>query len=788
MPRKLSRYLRGLTTEVGIRTSRNFVIAEEEKIADINDHKLQVDSGGVFTGSVGVGTTIPGQELEVFSDGNFAGIRIKSTRTGLTEQIGGVGFSTSSDQVATINALVDGTVLVKNTTSDTERLRIDPTGRLLVGLTTAMTTGSNDIRDTIQGVAPAGAQLLLGRNDTTTAATNRLGEIAALGNDNNGIYQIGATIRFEAYNPHATDNKPTSIVFKTCGESSATLTERMRVGAGGTVYIGPNGRDFASGSAQRGQLHIEREVTYDDDTPNYRNKNLLTLENATDQQECVQTFIGNWSGNNRYANIVWRPGSSQGASSLIINSEINDANHLVIRGSGLVGINSETPESLLDIVGQNSEDKVLSLFSYDKKSAIKFWPSDVHDLDRWRMALFENNAVSDNDNYPDWMVDGYGRQFMNNNLYIGRSRSFADAPSTRYRYYGTTGPGLFIYNGTDGDETNYSAYLTMRCYHTDDDDRKIIYYVHNNDVTAAVDYDLDQTFGVTGSGRVQGKHVIYSGRVESDEADPNSVYADSTNNGFFSYYGSGYSAYMRSRNTDNTEVCFYLDTGGGPVFKVVSNGNGYFDGVADAGNADYAEYFEWSDGNPNNEDRRGYPVIVVPNTNGKIGIATTGDDRSQIMGIVSANPGFVGDSASLNWQGRHLRDEWGSWVTEDQEFLVWNKRGTHINENGEKVENPQPDVNDPNCDPEHSVLVSEIATTPDIPQYALDNNLRITKPSRVTNPDFDPSQTYTPRSDRQEWSAVGLMGKLWLRANQPTGDRWIKLKDGNNGLSYWLVR
>ena len=26
------------------------------------------------------------------------------------------------------------------------------------------------------------------------------------------------------------------------------------------------------------------------------------------------------------------------------------------------------------------------------------------------------------------------------------------------------------------------------------------------------------------------------------------------------------------------------------------------------------------------------------------------------------------------------------------------------------------------------------------------------------------------------------MGKLWLRANQPTGDRWIKLKDGSNGL------
>ena len=84
------------------------------------------------TGNVGIGTDNPGQELEVFGD-DFTGIRIKSSRTGLTEQIGGVGFSTSSDQVATINALVDGTVIVKNTTSDTERLRLNSSGNIGIG-------------------------------------------------------------------------------------------------------------------------------------------------------------------------------------------------------------------------------------------------------------------------------------------------------------------------------------------------------------------------------------------------------------------------------------------------------------------------------------------------------------------------------------------------------------------------------------------------------------------------------------------------------------------------------
>ncbi len=119
-----------------------------------------------------------------------------------------------------------------------ERMRIDSSGRLLVGTDTAMTTGSNDLRDTIQAVHTAGAQLLLARNDTGTANTNRIGEIAALGNDSNGTYQVGATIRFEADSAHGNDDKPTAILFKTCPNGSATLSERMRIASDGKVGIG----------------------------------------------------------------------------------------------------------------------------------------------------------------------------------------------------------------------------------------------------------------------------------------------------------------------------------------------------------------------------------------------------------------------------------------------------------------------------------------------------------------------------------------------------------------------
>jgi len=59
---------------------------------------------------------------------------------------------------------------------------------------------------------------------------------------------------------------------------------------------------------------------------------------------------------------------------------------------------------------------------------------------------------------------------------------------------------------------------------------------------------------------------------------------------------------------------------------------------------------------------------------------------------------------------------------------------------------------------------------------------------RRLNPDYDDTQTYVPREERQEWVTVGLMGKLRIRAGQPTGDRWIKMRDISSNVEEWLVR
>ena len=47
---------------------------------------------------------------------------------------------------------------------------------------------------------------------------------------------------------------------------------------------------------------------------------------------------------------------------------------------------------------------------------------------------------------------------------------------------------------------------------------------------------------------------------------------------------------------------------------------------------------------------------------------------------------------------------------------------------------------------------------------------------------------YVPREDRPEWDAIGLMGKLRIRKGQPTGDRWIKMRDISDSVEEWLIR
>ena len=162
------------------------------------------------------------------------------------------------------------------------------------------------------------------------------------------------------------------------------------------------------------------------------------------------------------------------------------------------------------------------------------------------------------------------------------------------------------------------------------------------------------------------------------------------------------------------------------AFRVTYEGKTYGLAAYSSSGADYAEYFEWKDGNPNNEDRRGRLVTLDGE---KIRLATADDDY--ILGVVSANPCIEGDVYSDDWQGKYLTDVFGQRLTQT----------VHIPARYEEQEITDPETGETTTE---NVLVED---EHDAVQWVL-------------NPDYDPEQEYVSREDRKEWSAIGLMGKL----------------------------
>ena len=90
------------------------------------------------------------------------------------------------------------------------------------------------------------------------------------------------------------------------------------------------------------------------------------------------------------------------------------------------------------------------------------------------------------------------------------------------------------------------------------------------------------------------------------------------------------------------------------AFRVDCSGACYGAGAWNSSGADYAELFEWMDGNLKKEDRIGRFVTL----DGKyIRLATSSDDY--ILGIVSGNPSVVGDVYDDQWAGMFVLDVYG---------------------------------------------------------------------------------------------------------------------------------
>ena len=234
--------------------------------------RMRIDSQG----SVGIGTTSPDTKLNVVQSstgrawaatgGNGDLIVERNGNAGLaiigaTTSDSALNFGDTDDENAGfIKYYHADDAMVFRTGGIGEDMRIDSSGRLLVGTSSAR-TGSASIIPSLQceSTAGSGSSSLFCRNsDSTSGPTlqfaktrgtsngsstvvqsgDELGLILFSGADGTDIDSRGAQIGAYVDGTPGLDDMPGRLVFSTTADGSATPTERMRIDSSGRVGVG----------------------------------------------------------------------------------------------------------------------------------------------------------------------------------------------------------------------------------------------------------------------------------------------------------------------------------------------------------------------------------------------------------------------------------------------------------------------------------------------------------------------------------------------------------------------
>ena len=200
--------------------------------------------------SVGINTATPGQLLTV--NGGFG-----------INNGGGSGGSeifsvTNASGSPLINATSNATALTFGY-NGTEAARLDSSGRLLVGTSTARSLGGAARLFQVEGTSATstgiatirnspgsgGPTIILGKtrgnsngSNTIVLQDDQFGSIQFAGADGNDLDQTGASITAFVDGTPGADIMPGRLVFSTTASGSSTPTERMRLTSDGNVGIG----------------------------------------------------------------------------------------------------------------------------------------------------------------------------------------------------------------------------------------------------------------------------------------------------------------------------------------------------------------------------------------------------------------------------------------------------------------------------------------------------------------------------------------------------------------------
>ena len=562
-------------------------------------------------------------------------------------------------------------------TNNTERVRIDTSGRFLLGHTADIGFG---FRSQLVGTdgntssfamtrftnSASGPTLVIAksRNGTPGSKTivssgDNLGEIQFRGDDGVDYLSIAASINAEVDGTPGAGDMPGRLVFSTTADGAESATERMRITKYGELLIGKTVTSLSTDGLRlqgEGAMNLSRSST--------------------------STVLG----------------TANGGSIALINPSATDNNF-----SNIGGYNSN---SLV-----TSQINFINTDISNRHGAIAFMVHDGSTLaEKMRITkdgLLRAGSTSNTDTAIRLAIHSSGT-------------SGCQAQFTGSGTGDTSNDGCRVgYNGSGAQLWNFENTYTR--FSTNNTERLRI---DNGGLVSIGDAISGMDMGF-GNQMFNSKSGTYSAQcIGSTSASVTTSIIYNSNTSF----GGSVSMCDWRAAASNSSAWYFLrlssNSASDNEFFLAGDGNAYADGSWSGGGADYAEYFEWSDGNTSDEDRRGMTVVLDGT---KIKISTSSDSTDNIIGVVSGNPSMIGDAAYCKWTGKYQRDDYNAYVRDS---------------NGD----------------------------------------------RVLNSSYDNTLTYLPRKDRKEWDAIGMVGKLRVRKGQQTGTRWIKMKDVSDTIEEWLVR
>jgi len=700
---------------------RNAAVVDNQTNLGTSSYRFaNLYSSNIFASSVGIGTTSPAVALHIESDGTQASRALRvaydSSYYFDIEQLGAGGVAYNAHNAT------NGGHRWENDGSEKMRLAYD--GKLGInrtspnGLLHMQSPSGTDSALYIQTSAATDDSVIhFGDNDASSVgsilydhSTNSM-QFEANGSeavriDNSGKVGIGTSSPSEKL--HVSGNIKTSGTIYSGGalrgrsgdssklilNATSTTTELHSAGTTGIVFK-DNGNNEKVRIDSSGDINI---VNTGQASLNY------TTDGSLDYARIQGGKYGSGVGDLRF--FTYSGGLSEA---------------MRIDRLGSVGIGTASPASNLHI--ETNTHANIRIQAGANSSASLRLRNDAHDWDV-NCQTNDNFAIYSHTSSAERLVITTG-----GDVGVGTSTPFG----------ATTNRRCLSINGTSSTSLNIGVGGSQKGYLYSDGNMTQLGTVGNIPLQFAPNDTYRAKIDTSGNLLIRTASTVYDGG-QLQLTSPGDMYSMYVSNTGFASHGTML-AVERGGTSSYSFAQYYsgrrADNGGGDrEFNFRGDGNAYADASWNASGADYAEYFEWADGNTDNNDRVGHSVSLV---NNKIKIAESGET---VIGVISGNPSVVGDTSWNKWQGKHMRDDYGRYIWEE-----------YTEEDGKTVD---------------------------------DKGNKLTR--RKLNPDYNSETAYINRENRKEWDAVGLMGKLRMKKGQQTGTNWIKMRDISDSVEEWLVR